>query len=121
MVIVEDDDDMRNLIERSLRRDPRLDVAEGGADARAGVDAIRRRGADVVILDHCITGTVMGMDSAPVIKTISPQTKVLVFTAKDLELEAYLEPEVDAYLHKDRLMDLLPTVLRLVGLDPVDL
>lgn len=117
VVIVDDDSDTRFLISRSLRSDDRIKVVAEAPDARAAVDAIRSLRPDVVVLDHYISGSVMGLDSAPVIKTISPDTKVIVFTETDLGLEAYLEPEIDAYLRKDELPHLLALVQRVLGLE----
>jgi DNA-binding NarL/FixJ family response regulator len=116
-VIVDDDSDTRFLISRSLRSDDRIKVVAEVPDARSAVDAIRSIRPDVVVLDHYINGSVMGLDSAPVIKTISPHTKVIVFTETDLGLEAYLEPEIDAYLRKDELPRLLALVQRVLGLN----
>lgn len=116
VVIVDDDSDTRFLISRSLRSDERIEVVAEVPDARAAVDAIRALRPDVVVLDHYINGSVMGLDSAPVIKTISPDTKVIVFTETDLGLEAYLEPEIDAYLRKDELPRLLSLIQRVLGL-----
>lgn len=117
VVIVDDDPDTRFLISRSLRNDTRIAIVAEVPDARAAVDAIRSLRPDVVVLDHYISGTVMGLDSAPVIKTISPETKVIVFTETDLGLEAYLEPEIDAYLRKDELPRLLALIQRVLGLE----
>jgi DNA-binding NarL/FixJ family response regulator len=117
VVIVDDDSDTRFLISRSLRSDDRIQVAAEAPDARSAVDAIRTLRPDVVVLDHYISGSVMGLDSAPVLKTISPHTKVIVFTETDLGLEAYLEPEIDAYLRKDELPRLLSVIQRVLGLD----
>jgi CheY-like chemotaxis protein len=117
VVIVDDDSDTRFLISRSLRSDHRIQVVAEVPDARAAVDAIRSLRPDVVVLDHYISGSVMGLDSAPVIKTISPDTKVIVFTETDLGLEAYLEPEIDAYLRKDELPRLLSLIQRVLGLE----
>lgn len=117
VVIVDDDSDSRFLISRALRGDDRIEVTAEVPDARGAVDAIRVLKPDVVVLDHYIKGTVMGLDSAPVIKTVSPHTKVIVFTETDLGLEAYLEPEIDAYLRKDDLSNLLHLILRVAGLE----
>ena len=117
VVIVDDDSDTRFLISRSLRNDDRIQIVAEVPDARSAVDAIRSLRPDVVVLDHYINGSVMGLDSAPVIKTISPDTKVIVFTETDLGLEAYLEPEIDAYLRKDELPRLLSLIQRVLGLE----
>jgi DNA-binding NarL/FixJ family response regulator len=117
VVIVEDDEDMRFLIVRTLRAEPRLEVVAQVSDARSAVDSISRTQPALVILDHYIHGRVMGLDSAPVIKAVAPEVKVIVFTESDFGFEAYLEPEVDAYLQKEDLPDLLPLIRKMLGLD----
>lgn len=117
VVIVDDDYDTRFLISRSLRSESRIKVVAEVPDARSAVDAIRNLKPDVVVLDHYINGSVMGLDSAPVIKTISPHSKVIVFTETDLGLEVYLEPEIDAYLRKDQLSGLLDLILKVLGIE----
>lgn len=118
IVIVDDDDDMREVIALTLKLDERFDVVAGASDARSAIDAIRAFQPDLVVLDHYIGGRVMGLESAPVIKTVAPETKLVVFTAKDMGFEAYFEPEVDAYLQKDRLARLVEVARDLLGLDP---
>lgn len=117
MVVVEDDEDMLDLIKRSLSRDHRLELAGDGEDARSAAETVRQVQPDVIVLDHYLFGKVMGIDSAPVLKTLAPASKVIVFTTEDLGFEAHLQPDVDAYLQKDRLDQLLPLVQRLTGLD----
>jgi len=51
-------------------------------------------------------------------KQIVPDTKILLFTAYDMRDRADAEPAVDAYLKKDNFAELLPTVNRMLGLDP---
>lgn len=120
VVVVEDDDATRSVVERLLGASPSLTVLAAVADARHAIEAVRTASVDVVVLDHRISGRVMGLESVPAIKAVAPATKVVVFTAQDLELEAYLEPEVDAYVHKDKINDLLPTVLRVLRIDAED-
>lgn len=116
VAIVEDDDDMLDLIQRSLSKDSRLQVIGDGGNARTAAEVVRREQPHIIVLDHYLYGKIMGIDSAPVLKTLSPTSKVIVFTTEDLGLEAHLQPDVDAYLQKDKLAHLLPLVQRLSGL-----
>jgi hypothetical protein len=61
----------------------------------------------------------VGLSAAPQLKEAAPESKILLFTAYDLEAEARREPAVDAYLRKDEIGKLLPTAQRLLGLEPV--
>ncbi len=119
VVVVEDDEDMRDLIMRALRKDPRFEMRGEAVDARGAVDTIRQAQPDLVVLDHYLEGRVMGLESAPIIKTVAPGAKVIVFTTQDLGLEAHLEPEVDAYLQKDDLPRLLNMAQQVLGLGPL--
>jgi DNA-binding NarL/FixJ family response regulator len=115
VVVVEDDEDMRDVIERTLRNSGHFEVVAVASDAREAIDAIRAAQPDLVLLDHFIHGKVMGLDTAPVIKAVAPETKLVVFTEKDFGLEAYFEPEVDAHLRKEELARLTSLALRLVA------
>jgi len=118
MVLVEDEPDMRTLIKIVLARDARLEVV---GEAASGDEAVRLAGEfepGLVILDHSIEGNKTGLETAPEIKAVAPDSKILLFTAYDMAAEARREPAIDGYLRKDELAKLLPTVLRLLGLDP---
>lgn len=117
VVIVEDDEDMLDLIRRSLNRDSRIDIVGNGDDARSAAEVVRREHPQLIVLDHYLYGKVMGIDSAPVLKTLAPMAKVVVFTTEDFGFEAHRQPDVDAYLQKDQLDRLLPLIQRLTGLD----
>ena len=121
LVIVEDDQDMQTLIRITLQADSRLELVGSAATADEAVELARESQPDVVILDHFIDGKIMGLDAAPLIKGVSPGSKVLLFTSHDLLVEAKREPAVDEYLRKHDIGSLLPTVQRLLGLhqDPV--
>jgi two-component system nitrate/nitrite response regulator NarL len=118
-VVVEDQPDMQLLIELQLRRDPRLELlgkAASAAEALALLDSVE---PGLIVLDHGIEGDIMGVEAAPLFKAKAPNARILLFTAFDMSKEADAEPAIDAFLRKDNLDLLLPTVQRLVGLDPL--
>lgn len=119
LVVVEDDRDMQLLIKLTLQLDPRLEITGCCATAAAAVDLARKEQPSLVILDHFIDGDVMGLDAAPAIKSAAPGARVLLFTSHDLELEAGREPSIDEFLLKRDIGELMPTVQRLLGLDPI--
>ena len=116
-VVVEDEPDMRALIGLTLRRDPRLEVVGEAASAEEALAVLDTCDPGLIILDHGIEGEMMGLQAAPLLKAKAPEAKILLFTAFDMRREASLEPAVDEYLRKDRIGELLPTVLRMLGLD----
>lgn len=118
LVVVEDDRDMQLLIELTLQADPRLEVSGCCATAADAVALARRMQPELVILDHFIDGDVMGLQAAPDIKAAAPDARVLLFTSHDLQVEAGREPAIDEFLLKRDITELMPTVQRMLGLEP---
>jgi DNA-binding NarL/FixJ family response regulator len=118
LVVVEDDLAMQKLIGVMIAMDTRIDVCGSAATAAEAVELAREAQPDLVILDHFIDGDVMGLQAAPLIKDAAPDARILLFTSHDLKIEASREPAVDAYLSKNDIRLLLPTVLSLLDLDP---
>jgi DNA-binding NarL/FixJ family response regulator len=116
-VVVEDEPDMRLLIKMVLRKDPRLELVGEAASAQEALAVLESAEPGVIILDHGIEGDVMGLQAAPLLKAKAPAAKIVLFTAFDMRAEADAEPAVDAFLRKDRIDHLLPTVQRLLGLE----
>ncbi|MEY2434290.1 MAG: hypothetical protein QOC92_4015 [Acidimicrobiaceae bacterium] len=119
LVVVEDDPDMRTLIRITLARDPRLEVVGEAASAKEAIDLARSIEPGLIVLDHAIEGDMTGLEAAPLLKEVAPNSKILLFTAFDLAAEARAEPAIDAYLRKDELNLLVPTVERLLDLAPI--
>ena len=119
LVVVEDDHDMQRLIQLTLGVDSRLELSGTCATADEAVQMARELQPELIILDHFIDGNVMGLEAAPAIKAVAPDAAVLLFTSHDLELEARREPAVDEFLLKRDIGELMPTVQRLLGLEPL--
>ena len=117
LVVVEDEPDMRMLISMMLARDPRLELMGEAASAAEALEVLDTVDPGLIVLDHGIEGDVMGLQAAPLLKAKAPASKILLFTAFDMRREAEDEPAVDAYLRKDRITELLPTVQGLLDLD----
>ncbi len=119
LVVVEDDRDMQLLIQLTLQADPRLEISGCAATADAAIELAREAQPALVILDHFIDGDVMGLEAAPAIKEAAPKSRVLLFTSHDLRIESSREPSIDEFLLKRNIADLMPTVQRLLDLDPI--
>jgi DNA-binding NarL/FixJ family response regulator len=119
LVVVEDDRDMQLLIQLTLQVDSRLEISGCAATAAAAIELARETQPALVILDHFIDGDVMGLEAAPAIKDAAPDAQVLLFTSHDLKIEARREPSVDEFLLKRDIAELMPTVQRLLGLEPL--
>src|SRR5687767_14913578 len=114
LVVVEDDVAMQQLIGVMIAMDKRIDVCGAAATATEAVELARTSTPDLVILDHFIDGEIMGLQAAPLIKDAAPAARILLFTSHDLAIEASREPAVDAYLSKNDIRLLLPTVQHLL-------
>jgi DNA-binding NarL/FixJ family response regulator len=118
LVVVEDDADIHFLISLMLRADGRLEIMGEAATADEAVALARTEQPGLIILDHYIEGTVMGLDAVPALKEVAPASKILLFSSHDLSAEVARQPLVDGFLRKDRMDDLLPTVQHLLELEP---
>lgn len=116
LVVIEDDADFRRLIRLTLASDESLEIDGEAASADEALPLAEAMQPDLVVLDHFIEGTVMGVQLAPMIKRVAPRTKILLFTTHDLAVEVSREPAIDSYLRKHDLALLLPAVRGLLGL-----
>lgn len=116
LVVVEDDADYRRLIRMTLESEDRLDVEGEAANAEEALVLARVTHPELVVLDHFIDGTVMGIELAPLIKAEAPDAKILLFTTHDLSVEVSREPAIDSYLRKHDLARLLPVIRSLLSL-----
>jgi DNA-binding NarL/FixJ family response regulator len=116
LVIVEDEEDMRMMIRAILSVDKRIEICGEATNAADAVEEARRLDPGLVVLDHSIEGTVMGLEAAPMIKAVAPSAKILLFSAFDMRKEANAEPAIDEFLSKSEVGKLLATVRRLLGL-----
>jgi DNA-binding NarL/FixJ family response regulator len=116
LVVIEDDADFRRLIRMTLASDERLEVEGEAANADDALPLAREMRPQLVVLDHFIEGSVMGIELAPLLKREAPEAKILLFTTHDLAVEVAREPAIDRYLRKHDLADLLPTVRAMLGL-----
>ena len=119
LVVVEDDADIRFLIKLTLRSDDRIEITGEAATAAEAVELARTEQPGLIILDHYIEGTVMGLDAVPELKAVAPSAKILLFSSHDLSAEVARQPLVDRFLRKDLMSELLPTVQALLELEPV--
>jgi CheY-like chemotaxis protein len=110
ILVVENDDDMAALVVRMLAGGDGLEVGAVVCAPGDVVGEVERLRPDLVILDQFLDGAETGISIAPRIKAVSPETKILLFSALDLDWEARREPAIDAFLPKRRLRDLTSAV-----------
>jgi DNA-binding NarL/FixJ family response regulator len=117
VVIVEDDPEVRSLLELMVEHDERFVVDGCAADGHAGVAMVNERQPDVVILDLELPG-LAGLDAVGLIGMRAPNTHILVFSAfpDPITLIDVLRLGADAYLDKATAWaELLPTLAALCG------
>jgi DNA-binding NarL/FixJ family response regulator len=119
LVLVEDDPDYRLLIRVAFGVDPRFEMSGEARSVESGIELAREAHPSLIILDHNLDGEMIGLSAAPQLKAAAPGSKILLFSAYDLEAEVRREPAIDAYVRKDEIGKLVPTAQRLLGLKPV--
>lgn len=115
VVIVEDDDEVRSLLELMIEHDDRFEVGGVAVDGHAGVALVTEDEPDAVILDLELPG-LSGLDAIALIGMRAPNTKILVFSAfpDPVTLMDVLRLGADAYLDKALAWsELLPTLAAL--------
>ncbi len=117
--VIEDDLDLQFLVQLKFKAESRLKFCGATTNSTDAIALVRGTNPGVVVLDHFIEGQIMGLQLAPLIKAVAPNTQIILFTSHDLAVEVSQEPAIDAYLRKSDLAKLLPTALRLLGLESV--
>jgi DNA-binding NtrC family response regulator len=101
VVVVEDDEDVRDLIAAAFSLDSRFTVAGVSATAEDALEMAQKNNADLIVLDHGLAGELTGLQAAPAFKHVVPQSKVILFTAhEELREAAASEPAVDSFVLK---------------------
>ena len=119
LVVVEDDPDVALLIETIVSLDSRFSVVGGPvATAEDALELARTTEPGIIVLDHDLAGGLTGLEAAAQIKAVSPQAKIILFTAHaELRGPAAEEPAIDAFLLKSDPLQLLQVAQRLTGMD----
>ncbi len=116
MLIVDDDDGVRELLHDLLEGDGRLTVVGQACDGRDAVDAAARLRPDVVILDHQMPG-MTGLQALPALRRCAPGAVIVMLSgAPGAEMDALAaRAGADAYFRKGtRVFDLLGSIVELL-------
>ncbi|MEA2433835.1 MAG: hypothetical protein QOG54_1292 [Actinomycetota bacterium] len=84
VVLVDDNEDIRAVLRYSLQYDSRFKIVGEAFDGRSAMRIIGTEKPDVVVLDLMMP-TMDGFHAIPQIKFSSPDTKILVYTAAEVE------------------------------------
>lgn len=115
VVVVDDKPDVVDLVALGFGLDPRFEVVGVGL---TGADAVQlakthRPAAMVLDLDMPVMS---GQDAIPLIRTVSPETRIVVFTGTRERLSGASEPDAHVVKGSD-LKELLRTIATLAGED----
>ena len=99
---------MRGLIRAYLDADPELRVCGEAIDGFDAIDKARNLKPDLIILEASMP-RMSGIEAAPKLKKILPQTAIILFTSHESLMRGFDAREigVDAVVAKDRGMPLL--------------
>jgi two-component system, NarL family, nitrate/nitrite response regulator NarL len=115
VLLVEDDADMRVMLRMMLRALPGCEVLGEAVEAHEAIEAAERLSPSLIILDHSLEGDTSGLEAAPALRAAAPDARIVLFSAYDLHREVDAEPAVDAFVRKDSVHRLVPTILRLLA------
>ena len=113
VLLVEDNDSFRELLEILLGVVPDVEVVAAVADGRTAVEVCERVHPDVVLLDYRLPA-LDGVETAARITAACPEAAVVVLSAEaeDREVEALYEAGASAFLTKDRKLDEIVGAIR---------
>ena len=115
VVVVDDEDDLRALVELTLKFEDSLRVVAVAGNAEQALVCVRETTPDLLVVDHLLGGPVTGLQVAGQVRADLPETRVILFSAADtvIDLREPGAATVDAVVSK---MDLvtLPDVARRV-------
>ena len=117
VVIVEDDEEIRDVLRLLFQLDDRFEVVGEAADGRTGIELIAHHRPAAVVLDLDLP-EVSGPEVIPQVRASSPETRIVVFSCfpDPFTLVEVLRLGADCYLDKATAwLDLLPTVADLCG------
>lgn len=80
LLIVDDDASMRDLLRLTFELHPEFEVLGEAANGADAVSAAKSQQPDAVILDIMMPGT-DGLEALPRIREVSPDSKIIVFSA----------------------------------------
>lgn len=81
VVVVDDQQDVRELLTLRLRRHGNFDVVAEGADGREAIDLCETHRPDIAIVDAAMP-VMNGLEAVPQIVESAPETAIVIYTAE---------------------------------------
>ena len=83
LLIVEDQQSMREALCAAFSQNPETTVAGGLSDARLALACCRRERPDLVLMDVCTENNASGLDAAREIADACPDIRIIIMTGFD--------------------------------------
>jgi CheY-like chemotaxis protein/anti-sigma regulatory factor (Ser/Thr protein kinase) len=110
VLLVDDVDELRTLVRRALGVRGGFDVVGEAADGRTAVEAAERLQPDVVVLDLGLPD-LAGRDVLSMLRSVAPDTRVVVFTGGDTADKKVMRTEVEGFVLKGETVQYLVDLL----------
>jgi DNA-binding NarL/FixJ family response regulator len=112
IVIVDEKESERTLVQNALELQSDFEVAECGRDGFDALQLVSKLKPDVMIMDHLCDVNIT--DFIPLLRSKSPQTAFLILTSltEEAHISKMLNLGITAYLLKEADMDTLPLAIR---------
>jgi len=81
LVVVEDDLNVQFLIETVFSLDSRFPLTGATVAAEEALEMARSAAPGIFVLDHALAGELTGLEAAPQLKLLAPESKIIFFTA----------------------------------------
>lgn len=117
VVLVDDSDDVRLLVQLLLHNDGRFDVVGEASNGLDGIEVVSRLQPDVVLLD-VVMPVMDGLEALPVIVAETPKSKVIILSGFEVEAitSSVLALGASAFVPKTDLSTLLiPRILEVIA------
>lgn len=114
VVIVDDNEGTRSLLRALAQRDERLDIVGEGGNGLEAVTAVREHRPDAIVLDIMMP-VVTGLDAIPDILDLSPETRIVGYSAYEGHRQEALELGAHGWVTKGQPWEhLVDTIVGLV-------
>ena len=99
VLVVDDNADLRFVIRLGLERDDRFGAVREAGNGQEAIDVARECLPDVILLDQMMP-VMTGMEALPVLRSIVPSARIVVFSAVAERLEGAGPVMPDAFVAK---------------------
>jgi CheY-like chemotaxis protein len=113
VLVVDDEPDLRKLVQLTLEFDAQLEVVAVASTAAEAVDAAERTSPDLIVLDHKLGGGETGLAIADRLRQAIPGVRLILFSA-NADVIDLRDSAVDAVVAKTEISRLPEIAHRLL-------